>query len=60
MRVKTQLLVTVLAVLVLGTGVAAAQDGSSGVEGIIQFLQELIAFLKEFSQLEFPSFSLME
>jgi len=50
MRVKTQLLVTILAVLVLGTGVAAAK-GSGGVEGIISFLEMLIDFLQSLGEL---------
>jgi hypothetical protein len=51
MRVKTQLLVTILAVLVLGTGVAAADGGSGSVDGIISFLEMVIDFLQSLGEL---------
>ncbi len=51
MRVKIQLLVTILAVLVLGTGVAAADGGSGSVDGIISFLEMVIDFLQSLGEL---------
>lgn len=57
MRVKTQLLVTILAVLVLGTGVAAADGGSGSVDGIISFLEMVIEFLRNLS--DFSGFGSM-